>query len=146
MQPVDRRTAELYLDQVRAPKEAAGRQQLCQSPKQAAAAISRSTGGYSSNRRGLAPDHHHSRPCGPLPPLLLTPPRPSPPFPPASQLDDWELREDAQGGLHLTRSWPCASFQGALALARRIAALAEREGHHPDLHLTGTRRSKLWAQ
>ncbi|KAL4423028.1 hypothetical protein ABPG77_002062 [Micractinium sp. CCAP 211/92] len=51
------------------------------------------------------------------------------------QLDGWQLQEDSQGRLHLQRSYCCGSFAQALALCDRIAAVADGEGHHPDLHL-----------
>ena len=34
-------------------------------------------------------------------------------------------------------SWQLRNFQAALDMFSRVAALAEAEGHHPDLHLTG---------
>jgi 4a-hydroxytetrahydrobiopterin dehydratase len=53
------------------------------------------------------------------------------------QLDNWELREDEQGRLHLQRTWVTKNFLKGLALCEKIAEVAEGEGHHPDLHLTG---------
>ncbi|KAI7846265.1 hypothetical protein COHA_000245 [Chlorella ohadii] len=53
------------------------------------------------------------------------------------QLDSWELREDEQGRLHLQRTWVTKNFLKGLALCDKIAEVAEGEGHHPDLHLTG---------
>ena len=34
-------------------------------------------------------------------------------------------------------------FMAAVMLVDRIAVLAEKEGHHPDIHLTGYRKLKL---
>jgi 4a-hydroxytetrahydrobiopterin dehydratase len=36
---------------------------------------------------------------------------------------------------HLLRSFEFRDFAGALAFANRVGAIAEREGHHPDLHV-----------
>lgn len=52
------------------------------------------------------------------------------------QLDGWQLQEDSLGRLHLQRTYCCKSLAKALALCDRIAAVADGEGHHPDLHLT----------
>ncbi|KAL4428295.1 hypothetical protein ABPG75_002384 [Micractinium tetrahymenae] len=52
------------------------------------------------------------------------------------QLDGWQLQEDSLGRLHLQRTYCCRSLAKALALCDKIAAVADSEGHHPDLHLT----------
>jgi 4a-hydroxytetrahydrobiopterin dehydratase len=39
-------------------------------------------------------------------------------------------------GHHLTRSYPFPDFALALAFVNRVAEVAERNGHHPDLHLS----------
>ena len=54
------------------------------------------------------------------------------------QLDGWQLHEDSRGRLHLPRTWLVKSFSKGMALCNKVAAVAEREGHHPDIHLTGT--------
>jgi len=36
---------------------------------------------------------------------------------------------------HLERSYEFRNFAEALAFANRIGAIAEQEGHHPDLHV-----------
>ena len=36
----------------------------------------------------------------------------------------------------LERTIVCESFLAAIALVNRIAELAERENHHPDLHIS----------
>ena len=38
------------------------------------------------------------------------------------------------GGKKLQREWRWKSFAEAAAWVNRVAALAEQEGHHPDLH------------
>ncbi len=47
------------------------------------------------------------------------------------QLDGWEVVEEH----HLRKSFKFTNFAGALDFANRVGALAEREGHHPDLCL-----------
>jgi 4a-hydroxytetrahydrobiopterin dehydratase len=47
------------------------------------------------------------------------------------QLDDWEVVE----GHHLAKAWKFRDFASALAFVDRIGALADKEGHHPDLAL-----------
>jgi len=48
----------------------------------------------------------------------------------------WRLTED---GKRIRREWRVADFARALDFFRRIGDIAEREDHHPDLHLTGYR-------
>ena len=52
------------------------------------------------------------------------------------QVNGWELREDEQKRLRLRRRLVAKNFAAALQLCERIGALAESEGHHPDLHIT----------
>lgn len=52
----------------------------------------------------------------------------------------WALSDDAK---QLTRSWRLQDFADALGLVNRIGTLAEAEGHHPDLHLTGYRHLRV---
>jgi 4a-hydroxytetrahydrobiopterin dehydratase len=47
------------------------------------------------------------------------------------KLDDWECVKKH----HLTKSWEFEDFAQALAFVNKVGALAEREGHHPDLFL-----------
>jgi 4a-hydroxytetrahydrobiopterin dehydratase len=55
----------------------------------------------------------------------------------------WKLTED---GERIRKEWTVRHFRDALAFFHRIAWLAEEEGHHPDLHLTGFRHVavELW--
>ena len=39
----------------------------------------------------------------------------------------------------ISRSWLARDFMEAIGFFDNIAKLAEEEGHHPDLHLTGYR-------
>lgn len=49
----------------------------------------------------------------------------------AAQLPDWTVVD----GHHLRRTFRFPDFLGALDLVNRIGAIAEKLGHHPDLHL-----------
>ena len=52
-------------------------------------------------------------------------------------LDGWALDPDAK---RITRSWTVKDFMAAIDFFNRIAAIAEEEDHHPDLHLEGYRK------
>jgi 4a-hydroxytetrahydrobiopterin dehydratase len=53
-------------------------------------------------------------------------------------LSGWRLTHDAT---RIRRDWKCKDFRGAIKLLNNVAALAEREQHHPDLHLEGYRNA-----
>lgn len=53
------------------------------------------------------------------------------------QCAGWRVRDNAAGVQCLACDWKVRNFTAGLELFSRIAALAEDEGHHPDLHLTG---------
>jgi 4a-hydroxytetrahydrobiopterin dehydratase len=45
----------------------------------------------------------------------------------------------------LSKRWTTKDFQGALDLANRFGAIAEEEGHHPELRLSwGWLRARIW--
>ena len=48
----------------------------------------------------------------------------------------WELTEDGQ---RIRRRWTVKNFLAGIEFFNLVATLAEREGHHPDLHLEGYR-------
>ena len=53
--------------------------------------------------------------------------------------------EETDGHLTLARRIKFKGFMPGVELVNRIAALAEEEGHHPDLHLTyGSLTINLW--
>jgi 4a-hydroxytetrahydrobiopterin dehydratase len=53
----------------------------------------------------------------------------------------WRL--NAQG--HLERLYEFKDFARALEFVNRLGAIAEAEGHHPDLHLSwGKCRAEIW--
>jgi 4a-hydroxytetrahydrobiopterin dehydratase len=49
----------------------------------------------------------------------------------SAQVPDWKVVDQK----HLTRSFRFPDFQTALDFVNRIGAIAEEQGHHPDLHL-----------
>jgi len=54
---------------------------------------------------------------------------------------EWEVVDEH----HLTRTYSFDDFASGLALVNRIGAIAEEEGHHPDLYLAwGKVRVDLW--
>ena len=55
-------------------------------------------------------------------------------------LPDWRLEE---GGHSISRSFVARNFNAALGFLNACGAVAERETHHPDMHLTSYRNVKL---
>jgi 4a-hydroxytetrahydrobiopterin dehydratase len=51
-------------------------------------------------------------------------------------LPGWKLSADGQ---RIRREWRVQDFTTALDFFNRVGQVAEGEGHHPDLHLTGYR-------
>ncbi len=58
----------------------------------------------------------------------------------AVNLEGWALDPDAK---RISRSWTMKNFMAGIDFFDKIAALAEEEGHHPDLHLEGYRNLKI---
>ena len=58
-------------------------------------------------------------------------------------LSGWEL---THGGQRIRKEWVVKNFLAGLDFFNRVAQLAEAEGHHPDLHLSGYRNVaiELW--
>ena len=48
-----------------------------------------------------------------------------------AQLSGWQVIEQH----HLTKSYAFVDFISALAFVNRVGEVAERNGHHPDIHL-----------
>jgi 4a-hydroxytetrahydrobiopterin dehydratase len=44
-----------------------------------------------------------------------------------------------EGGQRIRRDWQVKNFVAGMDFFQKVAALAEEEGHHPDLHLVGYR-------
>ena len=54
---------------------------------------------------------------------------------------DWRVVD----GHHLEKEYAFPDFKSALAFTNRVGALAETEGHHPDIYLAwGTVRLTVW--
>ena len=54
---------------------------------------------------------------------------------------DWQV----VAGHHLEKEFGFPDFKSALAFTNRVGALAEAEGHHPDIHLAwGKVRITVW--
>jgi len=53
---------------------------------------------------------------------------------------DWVLSDDSK---LISRKIGCKNFVEALQWINKIGEIAESEGHHPDLHLTGYRNLKV---
>lgn len=60
-----------------------------------------------------------------------------------SSVEGWSL---SHGGQRIRRAWMVKNFQAGIDFFQKVAALAEQEGHHPDLHLEGYRNVsvELW--
>jgi len=57
------------------------------------------------------------------------------------QLDDWFVEQ----GYHLTKSYTFPDFSAALAFVNRVGAMAEEQGHHPDIYLAwGKVTLEIW--
>jgi 4a-hydroxytetrahydrobiopterin dehydratase len=58
-------------------------------------------------------------------------------------IPDWTLDDEAT---RIERRWVVKDFDEAIAFFQRIAAVADDEDHHPDLHLESFRnvRVELW--
>ncbi len=56
-------------------------------------------------------------------------------------LPDWRLTHD---GLRIRKDWHLKNFLAGIDFFAKVAELAEREGHHPDLHLEGYRN--VWIE
>ncbi|WP_337176790.1 4a-hydroxytetrahydrobiopterin dehydratase [Paludisphaera sp.] len=49
---------------------------------------------------------------------------------------EWSLSGD---GARIRREWTVKNFMAGLRFFEKVGEVAESEGHHPDLHLTGYR-------
>jgi len=57
------------------------------------------------------------------------------------QLPNWQVVDEH----HITRTFTFPDFQKALDFVNRVGALAEQQGHHPDILLTwGKAEITLW--
>ena len=53
-------------------------------------------------------------------------------------LTGWRLTHD---GVRIRRDWTFKNFREAIKFLNNVGAIAEREQHHPDLHLEGYRNA-----
>ena len=59
-----------------------------------------------------------------------------------AQVPKWTVSEDSK---KIHRTFEFKDFAGALAFADKVGAIAEEEGHHPDLHVSwGKVTVELW--
>ena len=59
-----------------------------------------------------------------------------------AQLNDgWQVVKEHQ----LEKTYPFPDFKSALAFTNKVGAVAEEQGHHPDIHLSyGKVKIELW--
>lgn len=58
-----------------------------------------------------------------------------------SQVPGWGVEKDH----HVLRTFTFPDFQQALDFVNRVGAIAEQEGHHPDIYLSwGMVRVEIW--
>lgn len=53
------------------------------------------------------------------------------------QVENWRMADD---GDSISREYEVKDFASGIDFLRRVAEVAEQEGHHPDLHLTDFRK------
>ena len=56
------------------------------------------------------------------------------------ELQGWELTHH---GERIRKSWTVKNFMAGMEFFNAVAELAEDEGHHPDLHLSGYRNVSI---
>jgi 4a-hydroxytetrahydrobiopterin dehydratase len=57
-----------------------------------------------------------------------------------AKLEGWSL---GTAGQRIRKSWACKDFAAAMKFLNAIAKVAEKEDHHPDVHLTGYRNVEI---
>ena len=58
----------------------------------------------------------------------------------AARVEGWMLADDA---LSIGHDFKFKDFKEAMAFVNAVAELAEMEGHHPDIHVTGWNKVRL---
>ena len=56
------------------------------------------------------------------------------------QLDGWYLTHDGQ---RIRKDWTVKHFMAGMRFFELVAQVAEQDGHHPDLHLSGYRHLSI---
>jgi len=76
-------------------------------------------------------------PCrGGVPPLTAEQVRPL-----AAQVDEWNVVNNH----HIEKEFRFSNFKTALDFVNRVGAIAEEQGHHPDIYLAwGKAEVKIW--
>lgn len=49
--------------------------------------------------------------------------------------ESWELIDSPTGGKKISHSFKLKTFKDAITFVNKIAALAEKERHHPNIHI-----------
>jgi 4a-hydroxytetrahydrobiopterin dehydratase len=57
-----------------------------------------------------------------------------------AEVSGWELNADAT---EISRQYTFKDFAEALAFVNKVGAIAEGDGHHPDIHLTGWNKVRI---
>lgn len=57
------------------------------------------------------------------------------------RLDGWRLTENGQ---RIRKDWTVKHFMAGMDFFQRVAEVAEQDGHHPDIHLSGYR--SVWIE
>lgn len=58
-----------------------------------------------------------------------------------SQAPGWTVDPDQKS---ITREYVMKNFLAAVKMINQVAEIAEAENHHPDIHLTGYRKLKIY--
>jgi 4a-hydroxytetrahydrobiopterin dehydratase len=56
------------------------------------------------------------------------------------EVEGWRVTDD---GKKIQRQWRLKDFTSCLDFFNKVGQIAEAEGHHPDLHLTGYRNAMI---
>ena len=51
------------------------------------------------------------------------------------EVEDWVLGKSEDGVQRIQKKFEFKNFKEALAFVNKVGEIAEREGHHPDIHL-----------
>ena len=57
-----------------------------------------------------------------------------------SELDGWTIQQNPH---RISKSWIVKNFMAGMQFFESVAELAEEEGHHPDIHLSGYRNVQI---
>jgi 4a-hydroxytetrahydrobiopterin dehydratase len=58
----------------------------------------------------------------------------------AAALTGWEVQHEPH---RISKSWVVKNFMAGMRFFEQVAELAEEEGHHPDIHLSGYRNVRI---